>query len=95
MDLKTFLAPMSAQQRDDFANRCGTTRGHLQNVMYGQRPFADWLAANVEMESKGLVTCEESCASLNWLRIKDKSWPNPKGRPVITPVKKPEAVQGA
>lgn len=51
MDLKTFLSPMAAQARDEFAVRCGTTRGHLQNVMYGIKSCATDLAVAIERES--------------------------------------------
>lgn len=55
MDLKAFLAPLDAEQRDQFASRCGTTKGHLQNVMYGVRPCATDLAVSIEKESAGAV----------------------------------------
>jgi DNA-binding transcriptional regulator YdaS (Cro superfamily) len=55
MDLKTYLAPLDAEQRDLFASRCGTTRGHLQNVMYGVRHCATDLAVSIERESAGAV----------------------------------------
>jgi hypothetical protein len=42
---------MSPTAREDFARRCGTTKGHIQNVMYGLRTCATDLAVNVERES--------------------------------------------
>lgn len=51
MDLKSFLAPMDAEQREQFASRCSTSKGHLQNVMYGVRPCATDLAVSIERES--------------------------------------------
>ena len=55
MDLKSLLTPMSAEKRDEFAARCETTKGHLQNVMYGLRPCATNLAVHIERESGQLV----------------------------------------
>lgn len=55
MDLKSFLSPMSHEDRDEFAQRCGTTKGHMQNVMYGLKSCATDLAVNVERESAGVV----------------------------------------
>ncbi len=55
MDLKTFYSPLDVQSRDDFATRCETSRGHLQNVMYGLRPCATDLAVLIERESGGEV----------------------------------------
>lgn len=56
MDLKTYLTPMDAEAREELARKCGTTRGHLQNVMYGQRPCAAELAVAVEQQTDGAVT---------------------------------------
>ncbi len=52
MTLKSFITPMSGKARDEFAKRCGTTRGHLQNVMYGTKKCATNLAVSIERESK-------------------------------------------
>ncbi len=51
MDLKTFLSSMGPEAREEFAGRCETTRGHLQNVMYGYKPCATDLAVAIERES--------------------------------------------
>jgi DNA-binding transcriptional regulator YdaS (Cro superfamily) len=29
------------------------------------------------------VTCEELRPDVKWVRVKDKNWPNPKGRPLM------------
>jgi len=55
MDLKTFISGKSTPDRDDFAKRCGTTRGVLQNIMYGLRPCNPELAVSIDRESGGLV----------------------------------------
>jgi DNA-binding transcriptional regulator YdaS (Cro superfamily) len=68
MDLKTYLSPMSAEQRKDFATRCGASRGHIQNVAYGKKCDAV-LAAAIERESGGAVTRQELRA--DWQAI----WP--------------------
>ena len=70
MDLKTYLTPFSKDQRDEFARRCGSTRGHLQNVMYGVRPCATDLAVSIEKESGGAVTRPELRPD-DW----DRHWP--------------------
>jgi DNA-binding transcriptional regulator YdaS (Cro superfamily) len=68
MELKAYLSPMSPEQREAFANACGTTRGHLQNVMYGKSCAPD-LAVAIELKSKGAVTRKELRA--DW----PKFWP--------------------
>jgi DNA-binding transcriptional regulator YdaS (Cro superfamily) len=59
MDLKTYWAPLTADQRELFASRCLTSKGHLQNVMYGVRPCATDLAVAIERESGCSVTRQE------------------------------------
>ena len=39
--------------------------------------------AKVEVSLGGAVAVEDMRPDINWLRVKDKSWPHPKGRPVI------------
>lgn len=59
MDLKSYLSPMSPEQRDEFAQRCGTTKGHMQNIMYGMKSCATDLAVSIERESGHQVTRQE------------------------------------
>lgn len=55
MNLRAYLSSRSGAERDQFAVRCGTTRGHLQNIMYGIRPCATDLAVCIERESANEV----------------------------------------
>ena len=55
MELKNYLGQMPTDQRDAFAMRCGTTMGHLRNVMYGYKSCATDLAVCIERESGLLV----------------------------------------
>lgn len=73
MDLRTFLTPMSAEERERFAARCGTSRFHLQNVMYGKTCATD-LAVSIERESKRQVRRWE--LRPDWF----KHWPELIGR---------------
>lgn len=81
MDLKTFITPLTKDEREKFAVRCGTTKGHLQNVMYELKTCATDLAVAIERESGYQV--------LRWeLRQNDwwKHWPEligAKGAPSI------------
>ena len=59
MELKTYLAAMSTDAREDFSKRCGTTRGHLQNVAYGYRPCSPAIASAIEKATAGEVTRKE------------------------------------
>ena len=68
MDLKSFLSPLDAAARDKFAGRCKTSKGHLQNVMYGLKTCSTNLAVHIERESGGVVTRKELRADwrLHW-----------------------------
>lgn len=82
-NFKPFFSPLTKEQREDFARRCEISLGHLLNVMYGTKALAPGYAVVVERESKGAVLVESECPHENWVRIKDKSWPHPKGRPLL------------
>lgn len=85
MDLKTFLSGMSNDERDDFAQKCGTSRGHLQNIMHRVKTCSGDLAVQVEFHSLAQVTVEELCPTRPWMRLRDKAWPHSGGRPVLDP----------
>lgn len=70
MNLKQHLSVMSQADRERFALDCGTTLGHLRNVMYGYRPCSPELASAIELTSRGAVTRITLCPG-NWHRI----WP--------------------
>lgn len=59
MDLKTYLRPLSSEERESFATKCGTTLGHMQNVAYGTRVASTELAVAIEQKSGGKVTRRE------------------------------------
>jgi DNA-binding transcriptional regulator YdaS (Cro superfamily) len=71
MTLKEFLQTMTLRQRDRFAERVGTTGGHLRNVSYGYKKAAESLAINIERESHGIVTVEELRPDVDWRVIRD------------------------
>lgn len=37
----------------------------------------------VEREVAGAITCEDLRPDVSWVRVADKSWPHPKGRPLV------------
>lgn len=85
MDLKTYMSQMDSDGRDDFASRCSTSKGHLQNVMYGFRPCSPELAVLIESNSAGAVTRRDLCE--NWKAI----WPELIGTPGAPKVRKTQA----
>lgn len=69
MHLKDFYISMTADQRDDFARRCGTTLGQLRNVAYG-RNCGEALAISIERESNGAVRCEDLRPDVDWAYLR-------------------------
>lgn len=59
MDLRTYFFNLTNEDREVFAGKCGTTRGHLQNVAYGYKKPAPILAVAIERESERQVTRQE------------------------------------
>lgn len=70
MKLIDHLKSMSRRERAEFADRCRTTLGHINNVAYGYKPCSPELAVSVEQESGGSVTRQE-LRPTDWRRI----WP--------------------
>ncbi len=66
MDLKSFLFSMPVDERNAFAERCGTSYAHLRNISYGQKPCGESLAINIDRESAGTVRCEELRPDVDW-----------------------------
>ena len=80
MELKTYLAGMSVDDREDFASRCETSSAHLRNVGYGQRPCGEKLAVLVERESAHVVTRRDLRPDdwwLIWPELVTKDFPAP------------------
>lgn len=60
----------------------------------GARPIPAERCLAIERETAGTVTCEELLPSASWVRVKDKDWPHPKGRPLLDLAKPaPEAAE--
>lgn len=65
MDLKTYINQLEKDARLSFAERVGASVGHLQNVGYGYKPCAAWLAIAIERESRGAVRFEALCPDID------------------------------
>jgi DNA-binding transcriptional regulator YdaS (Cro superfamily) len=80
VDLKTFMAGLADNAaREAFAKDCGTTLGHLKNVMYGYKPCGPELAVSIERESGRAVTRRELRPE-DWERIWPELSKKPEGR---------------
>lgn len=71
MELIDYLKSLEGEEAlESFATRVGTTLGHLRNVAYGQRVASAALAAQIEIESHGLVQ-KSALRPDDWHRIWD------------------------
>ena len=66
---KPFFMGLPVAEREAFAKRCGTSRGHLTNIAYG-KPCAESLAINIERESGGAVRCEDIRPDVDWAYLR-------------------------
>lgn len=55
MHLRNYIQSLNRDERSEFAARCGTTVGHLNNVSYGYKPCSEKLASLIERESGSAV----------------------------------------
>jgi hypothetical protein len=66
MNMLTYLKKMTRTERAEFAERCGTSLGHLQNVAYGYKPCKPELAMAIEEESNHAVCVESVAPEYRW-----------------------------
>lgn len=67
----------------DFASAVGVSPQFVSQIKGKDRRWPTERCPDVEKVTNGEVTCEELRPDLNWVRIPDASWPNPKGRPLV------------
>lgn len=72
----------------------GAFASDVTNWVKGNRPVPEARCADIERVSGGQVTVEELRPDIAWVRIKDKTWPHPKGRPLVD-VSRTEASEAA
>lgn len=64
--LLAFLKRLTADEKEQFAHRVGTTLGQLSQIAYGQRPCNTNYAVNIDRETKGEVPMQEMHPELDW-----------------------------
>lgn len=53
--LKSYWLSLPVSERGTFAAQCGTTKNHINNIVYGQRSPSETLAIELERASLGEV----------------------------------------
>ncbi|EMG9297672.1 TPA: YdaS family helix-turn-helix protein [Pseudomonas aeruginosa] len=71
MKLIDYIKPMTKEELDAFAARCGSTVGQLRQVAYGRRASAD-LAIRIDIASDGVVNCEDIRDDINWAYLRGR-----------------------
>lgn len=68
--LKLFLGQLSSYEKTEFARKCETSTGYLNQIMYGNSRCSASLAIKIDKESLGAVPCDDLCpdADFNYIR---------------------------
>lgn len=75
MHFKNYFFKIHPKDRPAFAEKVGTSVGHLTNFSYGYTNLAPKVCVAIERESKGEVTRQEMCPDdwhLNWPELVSK-----------------------
>lgn len=71
--LLAYLNAMSADERKDFCNRCGTTEGYLRKAISIGQKIGESLCINIDRESGGTVTVESLRDDVDWAHIRSNA----------------------
>ena len=83
MKLKDHLEQAGRGAASRLAEAIESYQSDVSDWVKGFRPVPMNTCAAIERFTVGAVTVEELNPDLPWSRIPDKSWPHPKGRPVV------------
>lgn len=68
-----FIETLTPPERADFAERCETTVGHLNNIAYGDKTCGEDLAVRIDRESGGKVVVESLRPDVDWAYLRGTS----------------------
>ena len=80
MELKTFLKKHSSA---NLAKAIRVTPSAVSQWINDRRPIPEDRCPSIERFTGGTVLCEAMRDDITWFRVTDKSWPHPKGRPLV------------
>ena len=66
MTLLDYMKGLDKPGVEEFAEKCGTTVGHLKQVAYENRRPNAALAIAIDRHTAGLVPCEQLRADIDW-----------------------------
>lgn len=72
--LKRYVSELGSEaEREAFAERCGTTFGHLRQIYYGNRTCDAGLAIEIEKNTNQAVMCEELRSDIDFAYLRNLS----------------------
>ncbi len=71
--LKQFLKPLTKAERIAFAEKCGTTLGNLNQIIYSKTTCGAALAIAIDRESNGSVRCDDLCPSADYEYVRKQN----------------------
>lgn len=72
-ELKAFLTSLSLSDREAFAERCHTSVGYLNQIMYGNSKCSASLAIKIDKESYGTVSCDLLCPEADFDYVRNQA----------------------
>jgi DNA-binding transcriptional regulator YdaS (Cro superfamily) len=73
IELKNYLSQLTPSERKVFANRCKTSIGYLNQIMYGNSKCSASLAIKIDKESNGKVSCDLLCPDVDFKYIRNQA----------------------
>ena len=83
MKLPDYIASEGALSQSALCRLIGAHPPDMSRWVSGDRPIPADKCALIEFHTGGLSTCEENMPGLVWLRVRDRKWPHPHGRPTL------------
>lgn len=72
LSLKSFIGSLPDEEtREEFAQKCGTTLGHLRQIYYGNRSCDAGLAIEIEKNTNQAIKCEDLRKDIDFLYLRN------------------------
>ncbi len=71
--LYSYWQSLSAEGREQFAGRCGTTVPYMRHIVYGTRSVGGKLSVAIDRETGGRVPVESLSPDIDWAYIRGTS----------------------
>ena len=65
-EILEYLRGLSQPEREDFAERCGTSVGYLRKAVSAKQQLGIDLCLSLDRESGGVLRCERLFPDLDW-----------------------------